>query len=303
MKKLPGVGDTCYGGTIGTLALKTARMHVEAYYDDRHLPLPDERIIREQAEAISGMKRSDGIHPGGMIVAPIGEELISFTPLQHPWNSNRITTHFDYHAITDNLLKLDILGLWQMDLIHELQELTGVNADTIPLEDKRILDMLCDPEIEEIKELPEFGSAFGRGLIKRSCPKSFDDLIKVCALAHGTGVWHENQDELITKRVISLKECMASRDDIFLALVEKGMPKEEAYHMMNSVRRGKGLTEEMRQEVKQIGMPEWFIGVCEKIKYMFPKAHSVSCTLVAWRVAYFKLYYPEVFDEALVACG
>ena len=301
VKDLPGVGNACYGGTIGRLMKNTARMHVEEYYHHNDLPLPGEKIIREQTEAIIGTKRSDGFHPGGIIVVPIGEELVSFTPLQHPWNSDRITTHFDYHAIDKNLLKLDILGLWHMSLLHELQELTGVATDSIPLEDRKVLDVILDPEAGEIDGLPEFGSEYARRMIKQTCPKSIDDLIKVSGLLHGTDVWLDNQDELFKNREISLKDCVASRDDIFLALVNKGMAKEDAYYIMDSVRRGKGLSEEMKRKVSLVGMPKWFIDVCEKVRYMFPKAHAVSCTLVAWKIAYYMTYYPEEYKEALVA--
>lgn len=303
VKEIPGVGDTCHGGTVGSLMKKTAKMHVEEYYYHNDLLLPDESIIREQTEAIIGIKRSDGFHPGGIVVVPIGEELVSFTPLQHPWNSNCITTHFDYHAITDNLLKLDILGYEPLNLLHELQEVTGLAADAIPMDNKGTIDMLCDPEIGEIKDLPEFGSEYARWMIKLTRPENFNDLIKVSGLMHGTDVWQDNQDELIKNRKISLKECVASRDDIFFALVDKGMSKEEAYNIMNSVRKGKGLTEEMMHGVKRVGMPEWFIGVCNKIRYMFPKAHAVSYTLVAWRLAYYMVYYPEAYKEALAACS
>lgn len=303
VRELPGVGDTCYGGTVATLAEKTARMHVEKYYNQHNLSLPDESVIEKQTKRLCGVKRSDGCHPGGIIVVPDGEELISFTPLQHPRNSDRISTHFEYHALTDSLLKLDILGYAPMDLIHEIQEFTGVKADTIPLEDKKTLDMLCDPGIEEIKDIPEFGSCSVRRLIKESKPETYGDLIKVCALMHGTNVWLENQDELIRNREISLKECVASRDDIFLALVNKGMNKENAYVIMESVRKGRGLTGEMEQKIIQIGMPEWFIGVCKKTRYIFPKAHAVSSTLVAWRLAYYKVYYQEAFAEAIAVCS
>ena len=301
--ELPGVGDTCYGGTVGTLTEKMSRMHVEEYYYHNNLPLPDESILKEQTKTLCGVKRCDGRHPGGIIVAPEGEELVSFTPLQHPWNSDRITTHFDYHALTDSLLKMDILGYEPADRIHKLQELTGIAGDTIPLNDKKVLDMLCDPDTPEIIDLPEFGSEYARRMIKISCPESYDDLIKVCALMHGTEVWCENQDVLIAKKIITLSECIASRDDIFLALVDRGMTRENAYNIMNSVRRGKGLTENMEHEINQIGMPEWFTGVCKKIKYMFPKAHAVSSTLFAWRLAYYMTYYPEEYKEALSAAN
>ncbi len=301
VKEIPGVGDACYGGTIGKLWEDTARMHVEEYYYHNNLPLPNEKVLREQTEAIIGIKRSDGLHPGGIVVVPIDEELVSFTPLQHPWNSNSISTHFDYHAINKNLIKLDILSLWHMSLLHKLQELTGVAIDSIPLKDKKVLDVILDPEAKEIEGLLEFGSENARQMIKQTSPKSIDDLVKVSGLLHGTGVWLDNQDELFHNRVISLEDCVASRDDIFLALVHKGMDKENAFHVMESVRKGKGLTEEMKRKVSLAGMPNWFIDVCEKVRYLFPKAHAVSYTLAALKIAYYMTYYPKEYKEALVA--
>ena len=299
VKEIPGVGDTCHGGTVGTLTPKTAQMHVEEYYYHKGLPLPSENLIKEQAEVISGVKGGDGCHPGGIIVSPVGEDLLSFTPLQHPWNSGRITTHFEYHAIMDNLLKLDILGYEPLGLLHELEKLTDVKAKDIPMDDPIVLEMLCNLEIEEINDLPVFGCKSARQMIIQTAPKSIDDLIKVSCLMHGTDVWLDNQDELFKNKVISLKDCVASRDDIFLTLVNMGMNKEDAYNIMESVRKGKGLTEKMKQKLSLVGMPEWFIGVCEKIRYLFPKAHSASYTLVAWRLAYYKVYYPENFECAI----
>ena len=232
VKDIPGVGDACHAGTIDCLWEKLARMHVEEYYYHNNLSLPDESILREQTEAIIGIKRIDDVHPGGIVVAPAGEELVSFTPLQHPGDSNRITTtHFDYHAIDHNLIKLDILGLRHMSILHELQELTGVALDSIPVNDKKVLDKILDPEVKEIEGLLEFGSEVARRMIKQTCPESMDDLIKVSGLIHGTDVWLDNQDELFNNKVISLKDCVASRDDIFLALVDKGINKKDAFYI------------------------------------------------------------------------
>ena len=178
--------------------------------------------------------------------------------------------------------------------------MTGVATESIPLEDKKVLDVIMDPEVKEIEGLLEFGSEFARQMIKQTCPKSIDDLIKVSGLLHGTDVWQDNQDELFNNRVISLEDCVASRDDIFLTLVNKGMDREEAYYIMDSVRKVKGLTEKMKQKISLAGMPKWFIDVCEKVKYLFPKAHAVSYTLVAWKIAYYMTYYPEEYKEALV---
>ena len=302
VKDIPGVGDACHAGTIDCLWEKLAAMHVKEYYYHNNLSLPDESILREQTEAIIGIKRIDDVHPGGIVVAPAGEELVSFTPLQHPGDSNRITTtHFDYHAIDHNLIKLDILGLRHMSILHELQELTGVALDSIAVKDKKVLDKILDPEAKEIEGLLEFGSEVARRMIKQTCPESMDDLIKVSGLIHGTDVWLDNQDELFNNKVISLKDCVASRDDIFLALVDKGINKKYAFYIMESVRKGKGITEDMELKMKQAGLPDWYYDVCRKIKYLFPKAHAVSYTLTALRMAYFLTYYPTEYEEALLA--
>ena len=278
-------------------------MSVEEYDYHNNLPLPDESVLDELAEKLEGVKLHDSSNPASAIVVPVGEELVSFTPLQYPWNSRpwdsrQVITHFDYHDLKGTLLRIGLLAYDPMSLIHELQSLTNVAPNMIPLEDKRVLDLLCDPEIKEIKNLPEFGSESVRDMIRQSCPSTLDDLIKVCGLIHGTDIWFGNQDERVINREITLKECMASRDDIFLALVDKGMERELAYKIMDSVRRGRGLTDDMEQAVRQMDMPEWFIGVCHKVRYMFPKAHTVSSTLVAWRLAYYMTYFPTEYQKA-----
>ncbi len=297
--ELPGVGERCHGGTITTMAKKNAERNIEQYFEENGLPIPEEKEMAVLIKKITGVKRGNGVHPGGIIVCPQGEELVSFTPLTHPYPGKSITTEFDYHSIDDNLLKLDILGHIQYDMLHALQEKTGVKTEDIPLDDEEVLSLLCDVDSEEIKDFPEFGSEYTRDIIKVARPKSFDDLVKISALAHGTDVWYGNQKELIESGQISLSDCIASRDDIMLYLMNMTAPKDDAYRIMESVRKGKGLTEKQKQMMKETSVPEWYIRVCEKIRYLFPKSHAVSYTMMAVRLAYYMVYYPDEYNEAL----
>ena len=197
------------------------------------------------------------------------------------------------------MLKLDILGHIQYDMLHALQKKTGVKTEDIPLDDEEVLSLLCDVDSEEIKDFPEFGSEYTRDIIKVARPKSFDDLVKISALAHGTDVWHGNQKELVEHGRIRLSDCIASRDDIMIYLMNMTMPKDVAYKIMDSVRKGKGLTDEQKQMMREADVPEWYILVCEKIRYLFPKSHAVSYTMMAVRLAYYMVYYPDEYYESL----
>lgn len=303
IKELPGVSETCYGGTIASLATKTAENMVEKYLETKDGPQPDNDTKNKLAETIIGVKRGNGMHPGGIIVCPEGEELVSFTPLAHPDYSEKVITHFDYHDIWDNLLKLDILGHDQYELLHFMQENTGVRIEDIPLDDKNTLALICDVKTAQINDLPEFGSEYVRRIIKETVPKSFDDLVKISALSHGTDVWHNNQDELIKNKIIKLIDCIASRDDIMIYLMDHDMEKKDAFQIMESVRKGRGLKEDHKILMTDAGISDWYMQVCEKIKYLFPKAHAVSYTLLAVRLAYYRVYYPEVYQEGLAAIG
>ena len=297
--ELPGVGEICHGGTISTMAKKTAKRIIERYFGENDLSMPEEKEMDALIEKLTGMKRGNGVHPGGIIVCPEGEELVSFTPLTHPYPGKSITTEFDYHSIDDNLLKLDILGQIQLDILHVLQEKTGVRVEDIPLYDEEVLKLLCDVDCEEIVDFFEFGSKYTRAIIKVAKPESFDDLVKISALSHGTDVWHGNQRELVESGQISLSDCIASRDDIMLYLMNMTVQKDDAYRIMDSVRKGKGLTDEQKRLMKDVGVPEWYIQVCEKIRYLFPKAHAVSYTMMAVRLAYYMVYYPDEYYESL----
>ena len=297
--ELPGVGEICHGGTISTMAKKTAKRIIERYFGENDLSMPEEKEMDALIEKLTGMKRGNGVHPGGIIVCPEGEELVSFTPLTHPYPGKSITTEFDYHSIDDNLLKLDILGQIQLDILHVLQEKTGVRVQDIPLDDEEVLRLLCDVECEEIVDFLEFGSKYTRAIIKVAKPESFDDLVKISALSHGSYVWHGNQRELVERGQISLSDCIASRDDIMLYLMNMTVQKDDAYRIMDSVRKGKGLTDVQKQLMKDVGVHEWYIQVCEKIRYLFPKAHAVSYTMMAVRLAYYMVYYSDEYYESL----
>ena len=273
IKELPGVGETCYGGTI-TLASSNGTI-----------------------------KKVNGFHPGGIIVCPEGEELVSFTPLSHPIYSEKVVTHFDYHDISDNLMKLDILGYDPYELLHFLQENTDVRIEDIPFDDEKTLAFICDVNTDFPEDFTEFGSEYVRRIIKETVPKSFDDLVKISALGHGTDVWCDNQEELIKNKIINLTDCIASRDDIMIYLMEHGLDIEDAYQIMEWVRKGHGLREVHKKLMTDAGIPDWYIQVCEKIKYLFPKAHAVSYTMLAVRLAYYRVYYPEVYQEGLAAIG
>lgn len=303
VSKLPGVGETCHAGTITTMFEKTARRKIKWFYEGNNLPVPDEQETDRFIDKLEGVKTGNGVHPGGIIVCPEGEELVSFTPLTHSFPGKYVTTEFDYHSIYDNLLKLDILGHTQYDVLHVLQEKTGVKPKDIPLDDDNVLKVLCDVECEEIKDFPEFGSGYVRAMVRVAKPETFDDLVKISALSHGSDVWDGNQKELIESGQIGLSDCIASRDDIMLYLMNMTMLRDDAFRIMDSVRKGKGLTDEQSQMMKEAGVPEWYIQVCERVSYLFPKSHAVSYTMLAVRLAYYMVYYPDEYYEALSEVG
>ncbi len=303
IKDLPGVGEICHAGTIGTIFIRDAETRIEKYHERKGKKHPGKEIRKHLLGLLSGVKKGNGIHPGGVIVCPDNEKLVSFTPLGHPYFGEKITTHFDYHDLGDNLLKLDILGHDKYELLHFMQENTGVHVNDIPLDDKKTLAMICDSDKMVIKDLPEFGSEYVRRIISETEPETFEDLIKVSAIAHGTDVWDGNQDEIVRNRTIKLSDCIASRDDILIDLMDHGLDKKCSYQIMESVRKGHGLKGDQKRLMMNAGIPDWYIRVCEKIKYLFPKAHAVSATMLSVRLAYYMLYYPEVYQEGVVAIG
>ena len=311
-----GKGTTFKAGTVATIADKTAYGYVKGYYEDRHIPVSSAEISRLSV-GCTGIKRTTGQHPGGIIVVPKGREIFEFTPVQHPAddpNSDIITTHFDYHSIDQNLLKLDILGHDDPTIIRMLQDITGIDPHTIPLDDKDTMSIFSSPEALGLKEeqinspvgsfgVPEFGTKFVRGMLVDTKPKTFDELIRISGLSHGTDVWLNNAQDLINQGIVTLAESICCRDDIMIYLINKGLPPNPAFKIMETVRKGKALKDpekwaEYVALMKEHDVPDWYIKSCEKIKYMFPKAHAAAYVTMAFRIAWFKVHIPKAYYAA-----
>lgn len=313
-----GEGQTYRAGTIGTLAEKTAFGFVKNYYEEhgsRKRKCEIERIV----EGCTGIRRSTGQHPGGIIVLPHGENINSFTPVQHPANdmtTDIITTHFDYHSIDHNLLKLDILGHDDPTMIKMLEELveqlTGkpFKATEIPLDDPGVMQLFADTGSLGIKPsdiggcpvgclgIPEFGTDFVIQMVVDTKPKTLSDLIRISGLSHGTDVWLNNAQTLIQEGKATISTAICTRDDIMTYLINTGMESELSFTIMESVRKGKGLKPEWEDAMKAAGVPDWYIWSCKKIKYMFPKAHAAAYVMMAYRIAYCKVNYPLAYYAA-----
>ena len=305
--------ENCYkAGTIGTIAERSAYGYVKKYMEEKGINKRRAEIERLASGCI-GVKRGTGQHPGGIIVLPKGEDINSFTPIQYPANdseSSFITTHFDYHSIDHNLLKFDLLGHDDPTMLRFLKDCTGVDPKEVPFDDPKVMELFKSTDILGITPnqiggtkvgclgLPEFGTDFAMSMVIDAKPESFSDLVRLSGLAHGTDVWLGNAKDLIDSGIATLQSCICCRDDIMAYLIEKGIDKHMSFDIMESVRKGKGLSEQMESVIKKSDIPQWYVDSCKKIKYMFPKAHAAAYVMMVWRIAYYKIYYPQAFYAA-----
>ena len=313
-----GKGTTFKAGTVGTVAEQTAFGYVKKYYEERNIPINKAEIARISV-GCQGIKRTTGQHPGGIIVVPKGREIYEFTPVQHPAddpNSDIITTHFDYHSIDGNLLKLDILGHDDPTVIRMLQDITGIAPTEVPLDDKETMSIFSSTKAlgvtpEQIHSevgtygIPEYGTKFARGMLLDTHPTTFDELIRISGLSHGTDVWLGNAQSLIEQGIVTLQQAICCRDDIMIYLMKKGLPPDKSFKIMEAVRKGKvakGKEPKWKDEyiplMLEHDVPEWYIKSCEKIKYMFPKAHAAAYVTNAFRIAWFKVHIPLAYYAA-----
>lgn len=308
IEELFGKENVFRAGTVSTIAEKTAFGFVKKYCEDNELTLRNAEIKR-LAAGITGVKRTTGQHPGGMIVVPKESNILKFTPLQYPADkkdSGVVTTHFEYHALEEQLIKLDILGHDDPTVIKAMEDMTGVHSSDILLGDADTMQLFSGLEplgvaAEDIGStvgtygIPEFGTSFVRKMLEITQPKTFAELVRISGLSHGTNVWSNNAHDLIINNTATLKEVICTRDDIMIYLLDKGIEKKPAFNIMEHIRKGKGLTEEEVVLMKQADVPEWYIESCQKIKYMFPKAHAVAYVSMAFKIAWFKIHYPLAF--------
>ena len=310
-EELFGSDHVFRAGTIGTLAEKTAYGYVLKYLEERGKTLPKAEMNRLALGCV-GVKRTTGQHPGGLVVIPQENEIWDFCPVQHPADdkdSEWITTHFEYHSMEENLLKLDMLGHDDPTMIRMLEDMTGVDAQKIPLDDQdtmsiftssKVLGYENDPILGPVGSvaIPEFGTGFTRGMLQETQPTKFDTLIRLSGFSHGTDVWLGNARDLILSKTASVNDAIGCRDDIMLYLIKCGMPEKRSFKIMEAVRKGRGLPDGAEEEMKAAGVPEWYIGSCKKIKYLFPKAHATAYVMMAFRIAWFKVHQPLAFYAA-----
>ena len=298
-------------GTIGTVAEKTAYGYAKKYLAERNKTVPKAEENRLALGCVN-VKRTTGQHPGGLVVIPQENEIWDFCPVQHPADdkdSEWVTTHFEYHSMEENLLKLDMLGHDDPTMIRMLEDMTGVDAQKIPLDDQdtmsiftssKVLGYENDPILGPVGSvaIPEFGTGFTRGMLQETQPTKFDTLIRLSGFSHGTDVWLGNARDLILSKTASVNDAIGCRDDIMLYLIKCGMPEKRSFKIMEAVRKGRGLPDGAEEEMKAAGVPEWYIGSCKKIKYLFPKAHATAYVMMAFRIAWFKVHQPLAFYAA-----
>ncbi|MBQ6400905.1 MAG: PolC-type DNA polymerase III [Firmicutes bacterium] len=328
VEEIFGAKNVYKAGTIAAVKDKTAYGFVAKYFEERGISVNRVEMDR-LTSCCAGVRRTSGQHPGGIIIVPEGHEIYEFCPVQHPANdvsSDVVTTHFDYHSIDQNLLKLDILGHDAPSMIRQLQDMTGVDPLTVPIKDPRVMSIFNGTDGLDIKDqdykfthgsygIPEFGTPFVRQMLDDVKPTTFEELIRISGFSHGTDVWIGNARDLIVDKTATMKEAIATRDDIMNYLRKKGLPDSDAFTIMEKVRKGKGLTEEQEDLMVEKGVPDWYIESCKKIQYMFPRAHAVAYVIMSARIAYYKVYHPlefyavwftakvENFDEKTILQG
>ena len=307
-EELFGPGYVFRAGTIGTIADKTAYGFVRKYFEEREINVNSAEINR-LIKGCTGVRRTSGQHPGGVMIVPKTKDILDFTPIQYPANDKKsgvITTHFDYSAISSSILKLDILGHDVPTIIRMLEDMTGVVATNIPLDEKKTMKLFTSTETLGIRKedincqvgtlgIPEFGTKFVRQMLIDTQPSTFSELVRISGLSHGTDVWINNAQNLVKNNIAPLGKVISTREDIMLFLINAGGEKKWSFQVMENVRKGKGLSLEDEKTMRRLKVPEWYIDSCKKIKYMFPKAHAAAYVMMSFRIAYFKVYYPEAF--------
>ncbi len=303
-----GKDNVFRAGTISTIASRTAYGMVKGYLEENHLQANRAQVER-LIKGCSGVRRTTGQHPGGLMVLPADKDIHEFTPIQYPANDSSVgvqTTHFDYRSISSRLLKLDLLGHDDPTALKQLEGLTGINVQDIPFNDPPTMSIFSGTEALELKGgglntkvgslgVPEYGTPFVRGMLEETRPETMGELIRISGLSHGENIWRNNAQDLISAGEISLKQVISTRDDILNDLIRWGVEPEKAFPIMEKVRKGKGMSAEEEELLRDKKVPEWYIESCKKIKYMFPKAHAAAYVLMSYRIAYFKVHHPSAF--------